>query len=130
MKHFTLYELEFSKMATEHGIKNIPTQEVEHNLTYLVDAFLDPLREAFGAPIYISSGYRCPELNKLVGGAPDSPHLHGLGVGLQTDTKAGTRKLANLIVDMWANNEDGKFQSVSIIGDYEWIEVALFAPEN
>lgn len=130
MKHFTLYELEFSKMATEHGIKNVPTQEVERNLTYLVDAFLDPLREAYGATIYISSGYRCPELNELVGGAPDSPHLHGLGVGLQTDTKEGNRKLADLIVSMWANAEDETFQSVSIIGDYEWIEVALFAPKN
>ena len=59
------------------GIDNTPTPEATANLTALVDAVLDPLRDRYGYPIMVSSGYRCPRLNKAVGGSETSQHPEG-----------------------------------------------------
>lgn len=77
MKYFTITELTKSATATKQGIDNTPSAEVTANLTALVDKVLDPLREIYGKPIYVSSGYRCPKLNKAVGGVSNSQHLKG-----------------------------------------------------
>ena len=77
MKYFTLEELSASTEARKMGIGNTPTAEAAKNLTALVDAVLDPLREKYGRPIHVSSGYRCPRLNKAVGGAVTSQHTTG-----------------------------------------------------
>ena len=74
MKYFTINELTKSATATSKGIDNTPTKEVVGNLTTLVDKVLDPLREAYGKPIKVNSGYRCPKLNKAVGGSATSQH--------------------------------------------------------
>ena len=52
------------------------------NLTYLVDTLLDPLREAFGAPIVVQSGYRNSAVNALVDGVPTSFHVKGLAADI------------------------------------------------
>ena len=54
-----------------------PPEEVIANLQYLVETTLQPVRDAFGYPIKISSGYRCQLLNKLVGGSATSQHCSG-----------------------------------------------------
>lgn len=77
MKYFTLKELTASDTARRMGIDNTPTPEVAAKLTKLVEAVLDPLRERYGYPIMVSSGYRCPRLNKAVGGKATSQHLTG-----------------------------------------------------
>ena len=51
------------------GIDNTPTREALGNLATFVDNLLDQLREAYGKPIKVNSGYRCPKLNKAVGGS-------------------------------------------------------------
>ena len=56
MKYFTFFELEFSQSAFDARIKNQPTAENEQNLAALVAAVLDPLREAYGKPITVTSG--------------------------------------------------------------------------
>ena len=58
MKYFTIKELSHSDTAVARGIDNTPTGEVVHNLTELVENVLDPLREKYGKPIRVSSGYR------------------------------------------------------------------------
>ncbi|MBR4338903.1 MAG: hypothetical protein IKP91_11825 [Bacteroidaceae bacterium] len=78
MKHFTLAEFTRSITASIKGYDNTPSEEVVVNLHWLVEEFLDPLREAIGSPICISSGYRCKDLNTAVGGAETSAHLLGL----------------------------------------------------
>ena len=65
MKYFTINELCKSHTAKRNKIDNTPTKEAEQNLINLVNNILDPLREAWDAPIIIGAGYRCPELNKL-----------------------------------------------------------------
>lgn len=77
MKYFTLEELSASTEAQRMGIDNTPTPEARANLTALVEAVLDPLRERYGYSIMVSSGYRCPRLNKAVGGAATSQHVDG-----------------------------------------------------
>ena len=69
MKYFTIKELSHSDTAVARGIDNTPTGEVVHNLTELVENVLDPLREKYGKPIRVSSGYRSAVLNRSVNGA-------------------------------------------------------------
>ena len=82
MKYFTLQELTRSDTAKRLSIDNTPDAAVMSHLETLVERLLDPLREAFGRPIIVTSGYRCPELNKAVGGSPTSPHLQGYAADL------------------------------------------------
>ena len=77
MKHFTISEMLKSDTAIKQRLWNGANLEVEENLRALVDEVLDPLRERYGKPIYVNSGYRCPELNRLIGGAVNSQHMRG-----------------------------------------------------
>lgn len=77
MSYFTVEELCYSATAKRLGIDNSPNKEVVENLNKLVENVLDPLREKYGKPIMVSSGYRCEKLNKAVGGAAKSQHLTG-----------------------------------------------------
>lgn len=78
MKYFTLEELCKSSTARRLGLTNYPQrEEIFTNLRTLVDKVLDPAREMLGAPIIVSSGYRSPKVNKLVGGVSNSEHLTG-----------------------------------------------------
>lgn len=99
MKFFSIDELTKSTTAYRKGIKNIPTKEVEQNLTALIENILDPLREAYGKPIIVTSGYRCKELNQAIGGAKNSDHLYGQAADIRTikDTKEENKKLFDLI---------------------------------
>lgn len=76
-KNFTLEEMTASTTATKNGIKNEPGKAEVVNLTHLALKVLQPLREAIGEPLTISSGYRCPALNKAVGGVCNSQHVAG-----------------------------------------------------
>lgn len=77
MRHFTISELLHSDTAIRRGLWNGATLEAEENLRSLVEQVLDPLREHYGKPIRVTSGYRCPRLNSLVGGSPNSQHMRG-----------------------------------------------------
>ena len=98
MKFFSIEELTESTTAQQKGIKNIPSKEQEQNLIALIENVLDPLREAYGRPIVVTSGFRCKELNKAVGGASNSQHMIGQAADIRTveDTKAENKKLFDL----------------------------------
>lgn len=83
-KYFTMPELVRSQTAETHKpkpIDNTPPAELLPNLHRLMD-YLDLIREAYGKPIRVSSGYRCPQLNALVGGSSSSQHKQGLAADL------------------------------------------------
>ena len=97
MKYFTIKELTASTKAKSMGIDNTPTPEVVGNLTALVEAVLDPLREKYGRPIHVSSGYRCPRLNKAVGGAVTSQHTTGEAADIYVSRASELAELFALI---------------------------------
>lgn len=76
-KNFTLEELRDSATAKRLGIINAPGVDEVCALCALVHHVLQPLRDAMGEPIPISSGYRCSQLNKAVGGVGNSQHVKG-----------------------------------------------------
>ena len=78
-KDFSYSEFTKSDTAARKHIQNeITTFEVRDNIKALVDNLLQPLRDAWDAPLFINSGYRCPELNKAVGGVATSQHVLGM----------------------------------------------------
>ena len=69
--NFTLEELTRSQLASRHGIDNTPrTKWVRENLTHLAGAILQPVRDRFRRPVIVSSGYRSPELERVLKGKP------------------------------------------------------------
>ena len=92
-KNFTLDELLASATAKQQHIINAPGIEEVCNLCALVHHVLQPLRDAMGEAIKIGSGYRCPQLNKAVGGVSNSQHTKGQAADLciDGDMKKGRR---------------------------------------
>ena len=97
MRYFTIKELTRSQTAHRLGIDNTPPSSAVKALHELVDNVLDPLRRAWGGPIRINSGYRCPELNKVVGGTPYSQHQRGEAADITVGSQAANRRLLALI---------------------------------
>lgn len=97
MKHFTIKELIRSDTARRLGIVNTPPPSAVRALNELVDHVLDPLREAWSEPIHVNSGFRCPELNKAVGGTPYSQHQRGEAADITVGSPARNRRLLALI---------------------------------
>ena len=77
-KDFILQEF----IATKTGLNNQLTSEALANIEFLVKNLLQPLRNAFGKPIRITSGYRSVEVNKAVGGSKTSQHTKGEAVDI------------------------------------------------
>lgn len=82
-KFFGFYELVNTDSTSQKN--NIPTWGDIERLTLLCRWILDPVREMYGKPIYVSSGFRSPSLNSLVGGVPISQHMKGLAADLRCD---------------------------------------------
>ena len=123
MKYFSITELTASATAQREGIDNSPTKSVHQLLLVLVEKLLAPIREAWGEPIVVSSGYRCPELNTLVGGAKNSHHLLGCAADIIAGNKADHRRLFNLIQQM---HESGQIRFTQLIAerDYRWLHIS------
>jgi hypothetical protein len=97
-KYFSLNELVSSETAAARGIDNTPPPYAAARLGVLAERLLDPVRELWGAPLRVDSGYRCPELNRAVGGAAGSQHLSGEAADITTGSREGNRRLFGMIV--------------------------------
>jgi zinc D-Ala-D-Ala carboxypeptidase len=75
--HFTLEEFTYSTTALRKSIDNTPGPDELKSMEALCKYVLDPIHDGLHKAVYISSGYRCPELNELVGGAHGSQHVKG-----------------------------------------------------
>lgn len=120
MKNFNLNEFIKSKTADKLGIDNTPPDDVMDNLLLLIEE-LDKIRDEFGSPIYINSGYRCPDLNKAVGGVPNSAHLYGLAADI---TSKDNKKLFQLI------KEKGNFDKLIDEHNLSWIHFQVNPEKN
>lgn len=94
-KNFSYSEFEKSDTANRLHINNAITSfEVRDNIKALVENILQPLRDAWGGPLFINSGYRCLELNKAVGGVPTSQHVLGQAADVACSDPIALARLA------------------------------------
>jgi putative chitinase len=83
--HFKLIEFTRSETATRKKIDNTPSPEHAQNLKNVCEKILEPVRNHFGKPVRINSGYRGPALNAAVGGSSKSQHCNGEAVDFEID---------------------------------------------
>ena len=121
--YFTISELCASDTAKKYGINNFPDATILSHLQQLIN-FLNPLREAWGSAIKVTSGYRCDKLNRFVGGSKTSSHLIGYGVdlvpanGKMNEFKSFIRDYMKMhVFDQCIIEKSGKT---------EWIHIGLY----
>ena len=120
MKYFNLTELTASATAERLAIDNTPPHAARKMLSILVEQLLDPIRRRYGAPILVTSGYRCPALNSAVGGVANSHHIVGCAADIAGET---TRSLFHLIVQM---QQEGQIRFTQLIAEegYRWLHIS------
>lgn len=119
--HFTLEEMIHSDYAEKHDISNSPSEIIIDNLIMLCVLILEPLRTALDKPIIINSGYRCKELNKAVGGVPDSHHLQGLAADINFSSETELKKMLYILKD----NEHLDLALIERSKSSKWLHVQL-----
>lgn len=95
--YFTLQELVKSNTAARLKIDNTPDAEILRNLQYGVQMVLDPLRRIHQQPIIITSGYRCAQLNKAVGGVANSWHTKGNAADIRIKDENEAREIFDIL---------------------------------
>lgn len=93
-KHFSLDEL----TITSTGLPNTPIGDELENL-YAVAELLEQVRYELGHPIIVSSGYRSPAVNAVVGGSKSSAHLHGLAADFTCPAFGTPKQICMAIID-------------------------------
>lgn len=97
-KNFSYREFEESETAKAQGITNVISSfEIRDAIRELTNTVLQPLRDAWGQPLHVNSGYRCPKLNAAVGGAATSQHTKGEAADIKAEHPV---KLAQLAYDL------------------------------
>jgi len=116
-ENFTLLELTHSNTAIKNKIDNNPHPIIIENLKYLAEKILEPIRLKFGS-FTPTSAYRCPKLNKLVGGAKTSMHLYGYAADISFG-KVKNKELFEYI----KNNLD--FTELINEYNFQWIHISI-----
>lgn len=124
-KFFTIPELCASAVAEKRGIDNTPPPAVKVKLAALITNCLDPIREKWGEPILVNSGFRSPTLNKAVGGAAKSQHILGEAADITTGSPAGNKRLFEMI-----QKAGIPFDQLIDEQHYNWIHVSWRAADN
>ncbi|WP_281671591.1 D-Ala-D-Ala carboxypeptidase family metallohydrolase [Rikenella microfusus] len=129
MKYFTISELCASDTARARGIDNTPPSGVTLALTTLIEKLLDPIREAWGGPITVNSGYRCQKLNTAVGGVATSQHLRGEAADISVGIPAKNRQLFDRIVEL---QKAGQIEFDQLIDEsnYAWVHISYRQGRN
>ena len=127
-RNFSLEEFVKSETATKHNIENTPTQNVINNIVSLCGV-LQKIRDKYGKPMHINSGYRCPKLNSKVGGSKTSQHMNGSAADISVGSARQNKELFDLIVKM-ANNKEIQFRQLIDEYEYKWVHLAINCKEN
>lgn len=123
-KNFTLSELTYSNAADCYNIENTPGRLEIENLKKLCNNILQPIRDKFGKPLYVNSGYRNPKVNRLVGGSSSSQHTLGQAADITFGSKEENKNLFDLIVKMIEDKEITVGQLIDE-KDFKWIHISL-----
>lgn len=125
-QYFTVSELTRSAKAQANHIDNTPSPEIRAKLEALIVNCLDPIRRIYGRPIIVSSGYRCKQLNELVGGVANSQHTKGEAADL---VPASGGSLAGIVR---AAVQFGNFDQLILeqAGGSKWVHVSWRSSGN
>lgn len=118
-KYFTLQELSRSQVASSRGINNTPTGDIKDSLETMINKLLDPVREVWGSPITVNSGYRSLELNAAVGGVATSQHTKGQAVDITAGSPSKNKALFDLIL-----SKGFKFDQLIDERNYTWLHLS------
>jgi len=128
-KHISYKEGVYSITATRRGINNDPNDEQLSNMELLAEKVFEPLREWVGGPIKINSFFRCPELNKAIGGSSKSQHCHGQAIDID-DTYG---KVANSEMYHYIKENLDFDQIIWEFGDDDnpnWVHISYVSEED
>ena len=126
-KNFTLEELTASTIAKRYGISNTPSATGKDKLGILARNILQPIRDAYGSPIVVTSGYRSKRVNEIAGGASSSDHIYCCAADIRSvsDTVEDNKRLWEVVVWLY---KQGKIPTLKqCINEYgfDWIHVSF-----
>lgn len=123
-KNFTYDELVYSATAERLGLDNTPNEKEVEKLRRLANEVLQPIRDKWGSPIIVTSGFRSEKVNKAVGGVSSSQHRLGEAADLKIGSKSQNKALFNFILDMV---KKGELQCGQLIDEYgySWVHISL-----
>ena len=121
--NFKLEELIASTTAEHYRISNYPSPTEIENLKNLCENILQPIRDKWGEPLFVNSGYRSPILNRKVGGVPTSYHVTGNAVDITTRDVKKNKELFNMIVEMIKNKEITVGELIDE-SKYSWLHIS------
>jgi len=122
-KHISQKEGTYSNTATRRDIDNTPNTEQMANMKKIAENIFEPLRQWVGGPIKINSFFRCPELNKAIGGSSKSQHCKGQAIDI--DDTFGV--VSNADMYAWIKNHLDFDQMIWEFGDDNnpnWVHVS------
>ena len=128
-KHISQKEGTYSNTATRRGIDNTPKTEQMVNMKRIAENIFEPLRQWVGGPIKINSFFRCPELNKAIGGSSKSQHCKGQAIDI--DDTFGV--VSNADMYYWVKNHLNFDQMIWEFGDDDnpnWVHISYISPEE
>ena len=123
-KNLTLKEAVKSNTATRKGIDNTPDQWAINNLKAVAENIFQPIRDHFGVPIGVSSGFRGKDLNKAIGGSKYSQHMIGEALDLDADMYG---KVTNAEIFNYVKNNLDWDQMIWEFGDDDepnWVHIS------
>lgn len=126
LKYFTIEELCVSETARKHKINNKPNNAAERNLIELIVRVLDPIRNCLKQPVYVSSGYRSAELNRLVGGSATSQHLTGEAADIYLKNASNGKILQ--AVETLNLNFDQLILEKGTMENPQWVHISYRSP--
>lgn len=123
-ENLSLYEVTKSTTAKRLGIDNTPDDWTTENLRQVAINIFQPLRDAFGCPVFVSSGYRSSDLNRAIGGSSRSQHVEGRALDLDADVFGGC---TNAQIFNWLKENVEFDQLIWEFGDEDnpdWVHVS------
>lgn len=127
-QHFTLAELTRSSVAQARGIDNTPPPELLPRLVRTAE-MLERIRATVGVPVIVTSGYRCPELNKAVGIRSTSDHTQGHAADIVAPGFGTPAEVARLLAPLVSVLGIGQL-ILERVGGKSWVHVSTHEPER
>ena len=128
-KHVSYKEGVYSITATRLGIDNTPEDDQLHFMEIIAEKVFEPLRTWVSGPIKINSFYRCPELNKAIGGSGKSQHCKGQAMDIDDTFHRAT----NAEMYHWIKQNLEFDQMIWEFGDDDnpdWVHVSYVSEEE